>query len=304
MQLDRPLLLILCLGLTGTSFGVFAVWLMHLVTSKRIAPGDRYEVARLATIRKQSAVFRWLEPLIVELSGFLGDSDKDDEAGLGHALRHSGELADWHENEFKATKIVEGCLAALTVLGVISITGYYGLAVCFSVGVLISYPVLAVRAVYGRREKHSRVVRGRLPMMVDQLALMIQAGGNFEQSLRTVVAEDPTHPLCRELAVTLGEIDAGLTRKDALLGFRSRFPDTDIGELVYAINKGEELGTPLSTILSDQAEQMRLKRIQWGEKATAEAEVQIVFPGMLIMVACLIVIIAPILLPAVMSVFG
>jgi hypothetical protein len=48
---------------------------------------------------------------------------------------------------------------------------------------------------------------------------------------------------------------------------------------------------------------MRIKRSQWGEKAAAEAEVQIVFPGMLIMIACLIVIIAPILLPAVFNLF-
>ena len=77
--------------------------------------------------------------------------------------------------------------------------------------------------------------------------------------------------------------------------------DSDIAEFVFAIIKGEELGTPLSTILREQANQMRLKRSQWGEKAAAEAEVQIVFPGMITMVACLLVIIAPILLPAVMT---
>ncbi|HBE70829.1 MAG TPA: hypothetical protein DDW52_22005 [Planctomycetaceae bacterium] len=304
MQLDRSILLALSLGLTGGSVATFTVWLCHVVTSNRAASGDRYELARLASIRRSSAVYRWFEPLILELGGWLGYSDKDDEGGLAHALRHSGSMTDWYANEFKATKIVEGALVALAIGVFISITGYYVLAICFAIGVLIGYPILAVRAVHAQREKHARIVRGRLPMLVDQLALMIQAGGNFEQSLRTVVAENPTHPLCKELAVTLGEIDAGLTRKEALLGFRSRFPDADIGELVYAINKGEELGTPMSTILSDQAEQMRLKRIQWGEKATAEAEVQIVFPGMLIMIACLIVIIAPILLPAVMSVFG
>ena len=67
--------------------------------------------------------------------------------------------------------------------------------------------------------------------------------------------------------------------------------------MVFAINKGEELGTPLSAILRDQAEQMRLKRSQRGEKAAAEAQVNIVFPGMVVMIACLLVVIAPIVLP-------
>ena len=38
-------------------------------------------------------------------------------------------------------------------------------------------------------------------------------------------------------------------------------------------------------------------------KAAAEAEVSIVFPGMVLMIACLIVVIAPIILPAIMALF-
>ena len=48
---------------------------------------------------------------------------------------------------------------------------------------------------------------------------------------------------------------------------------------------------------------MRIKRSQWGEKAAAEAEVQMVFPGMITMVACLLVIVAPIMLPVVVRLF-
>ncbi|MBY0526876.1 MAG: hypothetical protein K2R98_26015 [Gemmataceae bacterium] len=42
-----------------------------------------------------------------------------------------------------------------------------------------------------------------------------------------------------------------------------------------------------------------LKQSQWVEKETAEAQVMIVFPGMVIMLACLLVIIAPFVLGAV-----
>ena len=48
---------------------------------------------------------------------------------------------------------------------------------------------------------------------------------------------------------------------------------------------------------------MRIKRSQRGEKAAAEAQVNIVFPGMIVMIACLLVVIAPILLPPVLSLF-
>ena len=53
----------------------------------------------------------------------------------------------------------------------------------------------------------------------------------------------------------------------------------------------------------DQAEQMRLKRSQRGEKAAAECEVKIIFPGMVLMIACLLVIITPIILPTILELF-
>ena len=87
-------------------------------------------------------------------------------------------------------------------------------------------------------------------------------------------------------------------REEALLAFQERMNDPNVDELVFAINKGEELGTPLSRILRDQAAQMQVKRAQWGEMAAADAEVKIIFPGILTMVACLLVIVATFVLPA------
>jgi tight adherence protein C len=71
-----------------------------------------------------------------------------------------------------------------------------------------------------------------------------------------------------------------------------------VSELVFAINKSDELGTPIAQTLAELADQMRLKRQQWGEKVAGEAQVKIMFPGILIMLACIIVILAPILLAA------
>jgi tight adherence protein C len=140
----------------------------------------------------------------------------------------------------------------------------------------------------------------RLPFAVDQIALMMQAGAEFEGSLQTVVRDNADHPLGAEMGEVLRQVSLGRPRGQALEDLRRRLDDKDVSELVFAINKGQELGTPLSVILREQADQMRLKRSQWGERAAQEAQVQMVFPGMLVMVACLIVIIAPILLPAIM----
>ncbi len=78
--------------------------------------------------------------------------------------------------------------------------------------------------------------------------------------------------------------------------------DADIFEIVFAINTAEERGTRLKETLSGLAEQMRHRRIQWLERAAEEAKVHITWPGLLVMVACLLIVAAPLLLPGLGSV--
>lgn len=297
---------LLLIGCVAIAAAVAAVaWLFTgILVTQRPSPADRYERVRVGQLRQSSSTFRWFEPLIVELKSWYPSYETDQEFGLAHSLSNSPGLKRWSTQEFRATKAIEACLAAVAIFLFIAPTGFFTLAIVLALLVLVGYPVLASRSVCNEQRRRLKILRLRMPMVVDQLALMMEAGGNFEESLRTITDEDASHPLNQELSAVLHEIDAGRTRREALLEFKERLPDADISELVFAITKGEELGTPLSSILSDQAEQMRLKRSQWGEKAAAEAEVQIVFPGMLVMIACLIVIIAPILLPAAMNIFN
>lgn len=304
MQFNANLLL----PIGSTLLGLATLWMTWVITSivskKRQTPDDRYQRGRLLQLRSSSAAFRSLEPLIAELKPWFPAYEAGQEFGLAHSLSNSPALKHWTTQEFRATKLLEAGLAAVAIFLFIAPTGFRTMAIVLAILVLFGYPVLASRAVCNEQRRRLKTLRLRMPMVVDQLALMLEAGGNFEESLRTIAAEDASHPLSQELSSVLHEIDAGRTRREALLDFKERLPDADISELVFAITKGEELGTPLSSILSQQAEQMRLKRSQWGEKAAAEAEVQIVFPGMLVMIACLIVIIAPILLPAAFNVFS
>lgn len=162
------------------------------------------------------------------------------------------------------------------------------------------YPLMYFKTINDRAKSRMRRLRIRVPFSVDLVALMMEAGGSFQDCLETVVAENQNHPVGQEFGEVLRQISLGRTRAESLRAMEQRLGDPDISEMVFAINKGEELGTPLSSILRDQADQMREKRSQWGEKAAAEAEIQLVFPGMVVMVACLVIILGPIILPAVL----
>ena len=131
------------------------------------------------------------------------------------------------------------------------------------------------------------------------MALLLQAGANFNDAIKVVAKEDRGNALGDEFARIKQQLDLNRTQVESLNGLKDRIRDEDTSDLIRAICKGVELGTPMSTILQTQADQMRLKRSQWGEKAAKEAEVKMTGPNLLIMLACIIVIMGPILLPIV-----
>jgi tight adherence protein C len=147
-----------------------------------------------------------------------------------------------------------------------------------------------------RARKRLGVIKERLPYVVDLIALMMEAGAGFMESLKTAATENRNHPLGQELALVVRDTDLGATRREALGNLRDRLDDPDFSDLLLAIIRGEELGTPLAEIMRTQADQLRLKQSQWQEKQSAEAQVAIIFPGLVVMAACILIIMAPFLL--------
>jgi tight adherence protein C len=155
---------------------------------------------------------------------------------------------------------------------------------------------LFVHSLADKARRRRASVKRRLAASIDLLALIMEVGGNFHDGLVALADDAGDHPLGQELQRVVADIRSGRSRKEALYGFAGRAADEDVRDLVFAIVKGEELGTPLASILTNQAEQMRFKRSQWAEKATQEAQVTLVFPAMLIMIGCLILVAAPFIL--------
>lgn len=280
--------------LMGCSVGFVAMIVSRLFTAKR-RQQDGFEETRRAELRASSSTYRNMEPLVDELTAFFPNNYAADQ--LAHHMKLSSDFPQWTPAEFMAAKTIEGALVFLGIFVLLFPFGFPFLAFGLAAVTGFTYPAMARRSVISTAQQRLRKVKLRLPFAIDQVSLMMEAGAGFEDSLRTVVADNPEHPLSVEFSEVVRQMALGRPRGQALTGLRDRMADDDISEIVFAIIKGEELGTPLSNILREQANQMRLKRSQWGEKAASEAEVQMVFPGMITMIACLLVIVAPILLP-------
>jgi tight adherence protein C len=68
--------------------------------------------------------------------------------------------------------------------------------------------------------------------------------------------------------------------------------------------QGEELGTPIASVFRTQAEVLRLKRSQRAETIAGEAGVNMLLPGILVMMASVLVILGPFLLNFLVMGFG
>jgi tight adherence protein C len=142
-------------------------------------------------------------------------------------------------------------------------------------------------------------INRQLPFALDLLILSMEAGSSFLESLETLVASNPGTPLAHEFYHVLQAIQHGKTRRAALVEMAERVNSGDLSPVIHGINTGEELGTPIGSVLRLQAEGIRMKRSQRAEKLAAEASSKILFPTLLIMVAVLLMLMGPVIIKGV-----
>ncbi|MEM1353604.1 MAG: type II secretion system F family protein [Planctomycetota bacterium] len=141
----------------------------------------------------------------------------------------------------------------------------------------------------------SRVQRisKQLPYTLDLIALVMAAGSAFTEALETLIRDDPEEDLNQELQLALSEIEYGSTRAQALKNLAERIPLESLRGVVGAVNQAESLGTPLASILKLQSDMLRTHRGVRAEKLSASASLKILIPSMLILMAVILVICAP-----------
>jgi tight adherence protein C len=299
---SAPLNWTLILG--GLVSGIAVAWLAYQVCSmvfrpyRMTAESWEFEENRRIQIRTASRTYRWLEPLVEELKGFSMLSQLGGLNGIENALRLRGTTIPWTAPEYLAVRAIQSFGVGLAVLLMVGM--FAGLFVTIFLAVFAAFCFLrfGVQQLTGTATLRMARFKRRLPFAVDLLALMMQAGGGFRESLRTVVNESEGHPVGEEFAAVLRGLARGQSMRASLEELQNRMGDTDVDELVFAVVKAEELGTPLSKIFLSMADQIRLKRSQWAEMAAGKAQTMITFPGLVVMLACLLIVTAPFVIDA------
>ena len=223
------------------------------------------EVERRTLLRESSEVYRLCEPLIDDMA----DWNRGSFTPLQHeqwtqAISIAGRKEPWKPEEFFAARQLEAVLAG-GVVGLLMAFVVSPLVGVFAMGIIAwVYQWQATSGLLEEAAFKKKQIRKRMPFAIDLMALTLEAGATFPECLAVVVRENSTHPLGIELADVVRQVEGGLARRHALDAWQIRLGDTDISDFVFAVNKGEELGTPLALILRTQADQIRLKQSQWG----------------------------------------
>jgi len=258
-----------------------------------------FEQSRRVRLRSGSKIYRLTEPLIDELCGSplmrLFDGKK-----IELSLSRGADPLPWKPEEYPAVAMMESLVLFLGI--VLFGSGASSLFQCILAGLLFSFAYLysSVKSLHRRADERIDLIQRRMPFGIDLIALMMRAGAGFRDALQTVISESGHHPFSSEFQRVLDDVNRGKTLYVALGDLAARLRSDDIREMVFAIQKSEELGTPLAEIFANLADQMRLRKSQWAEAAAGKAQIKMHGPQLVIMVACMITI----LTPFVFEVFG
>lgn len=294
MTLDRDwFLLLACLATAGATFT-----LGQLLGGTSSAASRRLGLRGLKRQRALDTLPGWplLEPALrwlgARLASLLPDAVR---RRLEREMSLAGDVLGLLPEELLA---LSGLSAAIgLVLGaLLGHSSHLGDGVAVAgLGAGAALPRLRIGSAAAQRKKD---VTRRLPHAIDLLALSMSAGSDFPGALRQLLEKspNPNDPLTEELTLLAQSLQLGRTRRRALEEFAERVPSDAVVEFVGAVVQAELRGSPLVEVLRIQAEVSRRKRTVRAEELAAKAGVAMMGPLVLVFLAILLIIVAPMVL--------
>jgi tight adherence protein C len=147
-----------------------------------------------------------------------------------------------------------------------------------------------------KAKQRMRDIRETFPDTLDLLVVSVEAGLGIDNALVKVAQEQQSQGLAvgEELLLMSREMQAGLTRREALTRLAERLNLEEVRGLTAFLVQTEEIGGSIARSLRVYAETMRQKRIQSAEEAARKLVIKLLLPlAFCIMPALFCVIFAP-----------
>lgn len=137
--------------------------------------------------------------------------------------------------------------------------------------------ILPSRKLRSQVETREEAILRQLPDIMDLLVICMEAGLGFTSAVSRTVANIDGE-MSDEFAMVLAEMRAGANRADALAGLAERVQVPAVQSFVSAIRQADQFGISVSSVLRDQAEDMRIARKQAAQEKAQKAPVKMLVP--------------------------
>ncbi|MBN2024811.1 MAG: type II secretion system F family protein [Pirellulales bacterium] len=283
--------------LAGLAAGAVGWMVWRMLRSDDLRQGDqwRYDVSRVNELRRIDPLYRIFQPAIQILARLNRALFGGGLAEMQREIQAAGLPRFWLAEEYLAR--AELIATALAPVYVYFLMGWMGAMGVLLAGVAVLLTVWLLRHRLATRARHRlREIKRRMPFLLDLLTLLMEAGSTFLAALRQAVEEFRDHPVGEEFGRVMADMNLGKTRAEAFGAMRDRLSDDEITSIIGSILQGEQLGTPLANIFRTQSDVLRIKRTQRAETAAGEAGVNMLLPGVLVMLSTVLIILGPFLL--------
>lgn len=213
-------------------------------------------------------------------------------------LNRAGQDMPWRASEWLASTFLEAILLGLAaaaaytcIAGIASRAGY------LCIGVAAAYIVFVWRSLKNRAQLRLGAIRTRVPFVIDSIALSLEAGLGISEALFLTVDSCSKSAIGEELTDVANAMRRGQPLAESLTLLKSRLQEPMINEFILTISTSHQLGASVSDVLLDMSKRMRTRRSHEIESAVGRAQIQLYYPGTLLLVVCMVAVVAPFVAP-------
>jgi tight adherence protein C len=142
----------------------------------------------------------------------------------------------------------------------------------------------------GRVKKRKKEIWRSLPDAFDLVTASVEAGLGIDAAFNRII-EKVHGPFAEELIKTMREITMGRSRREAFMEMAERSGVDELSSLIGAIVQAETMGISIGSVIRVQTGVLRTKRKQKAEEQAFKAPVKMVFPLVLFIFPCIMVVI-------------
>lgn len=152
-----------------------------------------------------------------------------------------------------------------------------------------AWPALWLRRCAARRRQ--RIAR-ELPFILDLMTLCAEAGLGMQGALQQAASHGPPGPLRELLVQALGDMRAGVPRRQAMQALAARADSPPVRAWVGALAHADTQGMSLGPMLRGLATRYRAERHQRAERLAMEAPVKMLLPLIACIFPCTFIVLA------------